>query len=846
MTEELKNYFNGNELAASVWSSKYALKNNKGDILESTPLDMHYRLADKFCSIENKYTDSLSYTQITALFSNFSKVIPQGSVMSQLGNQYQIGSLSNCIVLPKIFDSYGGIMYTDQQLAQVMKRRCGAGIDISTLRPYGSRVSNAAQTSTGAVSFMYRFSNTTREVAQDGRRGALMISQDIRHPEAEQFATIKQDLSKVTGANISLKLTDDFMQAVEKDTDFYQRFPVDIKIPEYFDIKAAKYGEIFSGGENTFLKRIRAKELWNTVIKCAHGTAEPGLIFWDRQHFYSPSSLYKEFENISTNPCSEIAMGNDSCRLIAKNMFTHVQFPFTNTASFDFEDWYWTCYNTMYLMDDLVDLEMEHVNRILNKIDQVDKEPEFIKKVERETWETLLEAAERGRRTGSGFTALGDTLAALGLKYDSEDALVVFEKIMRTKLEAELDATINMAVERGAFPAFDAELEAKWAEDNSTFFYFLKTEFPEQWNRMQKFGRRNISWSTIAPTGSLSLLAQLSKKYFGTTSGIEPLFKVYYIRRKKINPNDKDTRVDFVDAQGDKWQEFPVFHEGFKMWFEINFPEIVLESLSTKQVDEYIAQSPYGGATAEEIDWRMRVRLQAVAQKYITHSISSTINLPSTATEDEVSEIYMESWKQGLKGITIYRDGCRSGVLISAPGKNTEDEVIYHDAPKRPELLHGEVHFVVVKGERYGVVVSTMNNKLYEVFAFRDDLKTHTGKLKGIITKNKKSYDFSSEDGSVNINNLGKLALHADEQMLTRLVSGMLRHGVHPKFILEQIDKCPLEIVSFGKAVARVIKKYVPEKELMERFKCKDCGSSNVRFEEGCAKCLDCGSSKCG
>jgi ribonucleoside-diphosphate reductase alpha chain len=843
-------YFYGNELASNVWLSKYALKKD-GKIVESTPADMHVRMATEFARIEAKYDSHLSYEIIEHEFLNW-QVIPQGSVMSQLGNTGQIGSLSNCIVLPKVHDSYGGISYTDQQLAQVMKRRCGAGIDLSTLRPSGSPVSNAAQTSTGAVSFMHRFSGTTREVAQDGRRGALMISMDIRHPEAEEFALIKQDLSKVTGANISLKLTDDFMRRVENDQDFLHCFPIE-KYSEdsYGDAKDTPYG-VLETWANAKVKKVRAKGLWDNIIKAAHNTAEPGLIFWDRQHYYSPSSLYKEFENISTNPCSEIAMGNDSCRLIATNMFTCVEYPFSHSARFDYEQWYLLCYNTMYLMDDLVDLELEHIERILNKIEH-DDEPTHIKAIEKATWVQLRGTGVRGRRTGAGITAVADTLAALGFKYDSPAALAIFDQIMATKLRAELDATIQMAETRGAFPAFDAKLEAEWAEDNTTFFYFIKNQFPTQWERMQRVGRRNISWSTIAPTGSLSLLAQMSKKHFGTSSGIEPVFKVFYIRRKKINALDKDSRVDFTDASGDKWQEFPVFHEGFKMWYEVNQTELGMEGVNLEDIKGVdlgclIALSPYAGATAEEINWENRVRLQAIAQKYITHSISSTINLPANVTTEEVSRIYMESWKQGLKGITVYREGSRSGVLVSAAGlPPTEEGLTYRDAPKRPKELKAQMFPVKAMGDSYGVIIGFLNGKPYEVFAFQYDSENKykpTAGL-GIITKSKKDYDFAYDDEREGFAGLKHRGNMRDEQVLTRLVSGMLRHGVDPIFIVQQIEKCPLDITSFGKALARVIKKLIPEKELLSKSKCNECKSTNIRYEEGCAKCIDCGSNKC-
>lgn len=845
MKESLE-YFNNNELANNVWRSKYALRKNK-EIFENTPNDMHERMAMQFARMEGKYKNPLQKETIFNLLQGFKKIIPQGSVMSQLGNPFQIGSLSNCVVLPEIHDSYGGIGYADQQLVQLMKRRCGVGLDISPLRPSGSFVSNAAQSSTGAVSFMPRLSNSTREVAQDGRRGALMISIDIRHPESEIFTTSKQDLTKITGANISLRIVDEFMHCVQKNTPFFQRFPINVLAPDISEIDDMPFNELQTWA-NAQVKKVDANKLWDVIIKCAHNTAEPGLIFWDRQHRYSPSSLYKEFCNISTNPCSEIAMGNDSCRLIAANIFSCVLFPFTSKANFDFEDWYSICYNQQKLLDDLVDLELEAIDRILTKI-KSDKEPEYIKAIEIKTWEDLKKSAERGRRTGGGFTALADALAALGVKYDSEEGLKIAAQIARIKLVAELDATIDMAEERGAFPAFDATLEAKLAEENDTFFYMLKNEFPIQWERMQKVGRRNISWSTVAPTGSLSLLCNLQGRFWGTTSGIEPLFSVYHIRRKKINPSDVDTRVDFIDDLGDKWQEFKVFHAGFEMWWQINHPEQSMHDLTKSELDEAIANSPYGGSTAGEISWEKRIELQSIIQKYTTHSISSTINLPNNATIDEISQIYFKAWELGLKGITVYRDGSRSGVLITESSKPKE-EFHYHNAPKRPKELKAELNTVSVKGQRYAVVLGFLDGKPYEVFAFKieDESFDYAPKSSGVIIKEKSgNYHYiASGEKRITVPDIGNMAAHADEQMLTRLLSGMLRHGVNPKFLIEQIDKCPLEVVSFGKALSRIIKKYIPEKELLERFKCKDCGSSNVRFEESCAKCLDCGSSKCG
>jgi ribonucleoside-diphosphate reductase alpha chain len=843
---EVLSYFNGNELAANVWTTKYALRKN-GKLIETTPNDMHARMADEFARIEEKYggRNQIYTDHIVRYFANFSQLIPQGSVMAVLGNKHQIGSLSNCVVLPKIHDSYGGIMYTDQQLAQIMKRRCGGGIDISTLRPSGTHVSNAAQSSTGAVSFMHRFSHTTREVAQDGRRGALMITMDIRHPEAEQFALVKQDLTKVTGANISLKLIDEFMERVEKGQDFCHRFPVEGVFDEssYSEAEDSEYGELETWA-NALVKKVKARDLWQTITKCAHATAEPGLIFWDRQHRYSPSSLYPGHKNISTNPCSEIAMPNDSCRLMAANIFSCVINPFTPKAAFNFDQWYGINYDGMRLMDDLVDLEIEAIDRILDKI-RKDKEPIYIKQVEIDTWLALRDMAVKGRRTGFGFTALADALAALGYKYDSTAALDFVDSMMKVKLGAELDSMMDMAEERGAFPDFDAKLEAQYAEEDDTFFYFLKNTFPERWERMQKVGRRNISWSTVAPTGTLSLLAQLSKEFYGTTSGMEPLFAVLYWRRKKITPSDKDARVDFVDEMGDKWTEFPVFHEGFKMWWVTqathhkNSEDALeeLESFDREQIDHLIKTSPYGDSTAPEIDWMMRIDMQSVIQKYISHSISSTINLPSDVSEQEVSDIYFAAWKAGLKGITVYRDKCRAGVLITE--KKEKRSFKQHDAPKRPKQLYCDIYTAVSKGDKYNVVVGLMDGNPYEVFAMSHFTNSEHG---SIHKQGRGKYNLVDEKGNIYVDFLSGLT--DEEAAITRLISTSLRHGANIKYVVEQLGKVEGLITGFTKVIARTLKKYVPEEELT-KTKCKDCGGTNLKFEEGCVSCNDCGSSKC-
>lgn len=828
---ECLDYFNGNELATSVWKSKYQLKKD-GLPMERVPSEMHAREARELARIEQKYKNPIPFEKIFNRLNYFSEIIPQGSVMSMLGNPYQIGSLSNCIVLPELKDSYGGIMYADQQLVQLMKRRCGVGLEISPLRPSGMLVSNAAQSATGGVSFMPRFSNTTREVAQDGRRGALMISCDIRYPDIPSFVVVKNDLKSVTGANISIRMRDDFMEAVEAGETYQLRWPVDASVDQA-----------------EFVAECDAKELWHKIASSARNYAEPGIIFWDRQHWYSPSSVYLEFKNISTNPCSEIAMGNDSCRLFAGNWAASVRNPFTSNAEFDYDHHYKVTYDAIKLMDDLVDLELEAIDRILNKV-KSDPEPEAIKQVEIDTWQRLAHSGERGRRTGYGFTALGDTLAMLGLKYDSNDALGTVDKIMKIKLEAELASTIDMAEQRGPFPAWDRDLEYRLSKDDRTFFHFIKTKYPRSWERMMQVGRRNISWSTVAPTGSLSLMALLGhtqkKSYFSVTSGIEPAFNtkpntLWHIRRKKVNSGE-NARVDFTDELGDKWQEFKVFHEGFQMWAETNFPGLEIQAMGEDDLQVLVANSPYAGSGSSEISWHKRLEMQSIVQRYTTHSISSTINLPSSATTEEVSQIYFEAWKLGLKGITVYRDGSRSGVLVSEP-KKTESKFAYHNAPKRPKELPCEVHVVTAKGVKWTVIVGLFDGNPYEVFAVpRTDStldKITTGK---VVKKGKGQYDFVGD--GVSISNFTQ-GMSDEEEVLTRLISTALRHGSAIDFIVEQLNKTHGSVVSFSKAISRILSKYA--KALAnKKYTCSDCGSENVKFEEGCHKCADCGSSKCG
>ncbi len=831
-------YFGGDELAATTWVNKYALRDKNGNILEKTPDDMHKRMAHEFARKEKEYAEIsamngafahlsdygqkrefLSEEKIFDLFKDFKYVIPQGSVMFGLGNKHVIASLSNCVVLPEIYDSYGGVMYTDQQLTQLFKRRCGVGIDISTLRPAGCIVNNAAGTTTGAVSFMERFSNTTREVAQNGRRGALMITIDIAHPDVENFVTIKQDLSKITGANISVRLSDEFMEAVVNDKEYTHRFPIESSKPE-------------------ITKTVKARDLWNTIIKCAHQSAEPGLIFWDRQHKYSTSSVYPGFKNVSTNPCSEIAMqGGDSCRLIAMNLYNFVDKPFTKDASFNYEKFYEVTYESQRLMDDLVDLELESIEKILAKVNS-DKEPYDIKQIEINTWKLLYEAGKKGRRTGLGFTALGDAMAALNMQFDSPEAMKEVDKIMKTKCDAEFTSSIDMAIERGSFEDFDEKIE-----NTSEFVQMLEKELPEVYKRMMKFGRRNISISTVAPTGSLSILAQ-------TSSGLEPVYLLSYKRRRKINPNDKDATVDFTDKMGDKWQEFVVYHPKVKTWMDI-----------TGKTD--ITECPYYGSTAPEIDWIKRVELQSLVQKYTTHSISSTINLPNDVPIEKVGEIYVEAWKHGLKGITVYRDGSRSGVLVSNDEKpkaaTATTQILETHAPKRPTELKADVIRFMNGTEKWLAVVGILNDKPYEIFTgkaedvFNLPNWVQTGmviKSKSVDGKKRYDFKFTDKDGySVTIEGLSRL-FDKEYWNYAKLISGVLRHGMPIPQVVDLIGNLSLydeSINTWKTGVERALKKYIPNGTKGKDRTCSNCGDEGgLIYEEGCLKCTSCGYTKCG
>lgn len=825
-----KAYFNNDELAATTWINKYCIKDDAGQYLELSPDAMHRRMAKEFYSIESEYEKQRSKSQegvseygiqrkqlseevIYRLFKDFKYVIPQGSVMSVLGNPYVVASLSNCIVIKAPIDSYGGIMYTDQQLAQLSKRRCGVGFDLSTLRPKGESVKNAAGSSSGVVSFMERYSNTTREVSQNGRRGALMLTMEVAHPDIEDFIIIKQDLAKVTGANISVRLTDEFMKAVESNDDFTLRWPLDSDKP-------------------SVQKSIKARDLWDKIVHCAHKSGEPGIIFWDRQHNYSTSSVYPEFRNESTNPCSEIAMqGGDSCRLMAINLFSFVDGAFTSEATFDFEKFYQITYEAQRLMDDLVDLELRSVERIIDKINS-DPEPEYLKSTEKETWKMLYQNGKKGRRTGLGFTALADALAALGLRFDEPKAVKMIEKIMRKKCESEFDSSIDMAIERGHFQAFDVEVE-----QSSEFVQYLSEVLPKTYKRMMKYGRRNISLSTVAPTGTVSMLAQ-------TSSGLEPVFMTSYKRRRKIASPTDTTEYHFKDELGDIWEEFDVYHPKLKMWMEL-YP------------DKSIKANPYKGATANEIDWKKRIEIQSVIQKYVTHSISSTINLPESTSASVVGNIYLAAWKSGLKGITVYRDGSRSGVLISKDEK-PKPTFLETEAPSRPDELRSSILRFQNEHEHWLAFIGLLDEKPYEIFTGQAEnafALPHWVK-EGWVIKARDNYGASRYDFryvdrqgyNVTIEGLSR-SFNQEYWNYAKLISGILRHGMPLLDAVHVIDNLNFDkdyINTWKNGVARALKTFIPKGTVSKDRLCPSCGDEGgLFFEEGCLRCKSCGYTKC-
>ena len=836
-------YFKGDELAASTWRNKYAKEG------EETPDDTHWRMAEEFARVEAKYQWNesnrmklsnygyqrawLNSRDIYDLFKDFKYIIPGGSVMSGCGTG-QLVSLSNCFVIGSPKDSYAEIMKTRSQQAQLMKRRGGVGYDLSELRPRGAKVNNAAKSSTGAASFMDVCSDITNEVAQNGRRGALMLSMSINHPDIEEFITKKQDLTKVTGANISVKVTDEFMQAVMNDEDYVLRYPVNASFEE---IKEKEMGAPYnvlsdvqsSGKVIGYVKKVRARELWNTLMHCAWNTAEPGIMFEGAMHNYSPDGVYPDFKMVGTNPCGEIPMGPfDSCRLIHINLSSYIVDPFTDKAHIDEELLYMHSYEAMRLADDLVDLEIEAVDNIINTVKDDSDDTEF------KLWSRIKETAIQGRRAGLGFTGLADAIAMLGLKYDSDEGIQKVEQLMKVMFKGQLDSNIDMAVERGKFPACNTpvEFENVGYEGGNLWYKKLAKDFPSECTRMLKYGRRNISWSTVAPTGTVSIMA-------GTSSGIEPVFMPFYQRKRKYM--DSKDRVDYVDKVGEKYTLFTVVHPNLKKWAvaTLNYSEEDVNDWSVGVWHEVWKESPYYGSTAPEIDWRQRVKLQGVVQKYITHSISSTVNLAKETTEEEIADIYIESWKQGLKGITIYRDGCREGVLTKVEKPKTIEG---RQAPKRPKELEADAYLIKAKGEQFIILVGMLESKPYEVFAFRPRNPISFKPHKGIITKvSKMHYSFTSD--IFHIDNLELANENVEENAATLYSSMLLRHGVDIKYIVKTAKKVNDNITSFSSAMCRVLSKYIPNEEIKGEV-CPDCGGTLVR-EAGCIHCKDCGYSKC-
>ena len=819
-------YFGGDELAARVWASKYALKDSFGNLYEKNPDDMHRRLAREIHRIEKKYANPLPEELIFNVLKNFRYIVPQGGPMTGIGNDYQIASLSNCFVIGNEgdSDSYGGIMKIDQEQVQLMKRRGGVGHDLSHIRPKGTPVLNSALTSTGVVPFMERYSNSTREVAQDGRRGALMLSISIKHPDSGKFIDAKLESGKVTGANVSVKLTDEFMRAVENETTFRQQYPINSENPK-------------------FVKDIDATQLWNKIIHNAWKSAEPGVLFWDTIIRESVPDCYADmgFATMSTNPCGEIPLcPYDSCRLLAINLYSYVENPFTSEAEFNFDLYREHIGLAQRMMDDIIDLELEKIDAILAKID-ADPESDELKHVERNLWRNIRKKSEEGRRTGIGITAEGDMLAALGLRYGSDDANDFSVEIHKTLALEAYKSSTYLAKERGPFQIYDAE-----REKNNPFIMRIKEADPVLYKNMVRFGRRNIALLTIAPTGTTSLMTQ-------TTSGIEPVFSTFYKRRRKVNPNDKDVTITFRDEVGDSWEEFNVFHHKFVDWLTLNGydPEEV-RMMPDKEIESIIATSPYYKATANDVDWIAKVRMQGAIQKWVDHSISVTINLPAEAKEELVSELYLTAWRSGCKGATVYRDGSRSGVLIA--GKNE----IRAERPKRPRVLDCDIIRFNFNEEKWVAFVGLKDGRPYEIFTGLADEEIFPipktiikGKIIKVKTDDSRTrYDFQYTDKygyKKTIEGLSHM-FNPEFWNYAKLISGVLRHEMPIADVVNLVQSLKLDsesINNWKNGVERALKKYIPN-GTKAKGKCGECHSENLVYEEGCLICKDCGSSKCG
>jgi len=828
-------YFKGDELAAQVWVNKYALKDSNGHIYEATPNDMHHRIASEIARIETKYPNPLSESFIFNLIKDFKYIVPQGSPMTGIGNPYQIASLSNCFVIGNEgdSDSYGGIMKIDQEQVQLMKRRGGVGHDLSHIRPKGSAVKNSALTSTGVVPFMERYSNSTREVAQDGRRGALMLSISINHPDSESFIDAKLEQGKVTGANVSVRIDDAFMKAVENKSTYTQTYPINSKSPQ-------------------LSQNVKANPIWDKIVHNAWKSAEPGILFWDTIINESVPDCYADlgYKTVSTNPCGEIPLcPYDSCRLLAMNLYSYVNNPFTEDAHFNFKLFKEHVAYAQRIMDDIIDLELEKIDGILAKIDS-DPENKSIKAVERELWVNIQRKANEGRRTGIGITAEGDMLAALGLRYGTDDASEFSVKIHKTLAIEAYRGSINMAKERGAFSIYNWDREV-----NNPFVNRLFEADQDLKESMRKYGRRNIALLTIAPTGTTSLMTQ-------TSSGIEPVFMPVYKRRRKVNPNDKNVKVDFIDEVGDSWEEYIVFHHKFKDWMQINGYATDV-NYTQSELDKLVQKSPYYKATSNDVDYLKKVKMQGAIQKWIDHSISVTINMPSNVTEELVGQCYIEAWKSGCKGVTVYRDGSRSGVLISAEeNKKTEEktEELVNFPSVRPEILDADVVRFQNNKEKWIAFIGVIDEKPYEIFTGladdEDGISIPRWLTRGQILKSKDSkgvrrYDFQFTNKRGYKTTIEGLShkFNPEYWNYAKLISSILRHGMPMEKLIDLVGTLQLDsenINTWKAGVTRALKRYIPDGTSAQGQSCMNCKSKKLQYQEGCLTCLDCGSSKCG
>ena len=827
-------YFGGDQLAARVWLSKYALKDSDGNLYERTPDDMHHRIAAELARIDRNYANPVDEKVFFDLLKDFKYIVPQGGPMSGIGNTRQIVSLSNCFVIGNegLTDSYGGVMRIDEEQVQLMKRRGGVGHDLSHLRPAGSPVKNSALTSTGIVPFMERYSNTTREVAQDGRRGALMLSVSIKHPDSEDFIDAKLIAGKVTGANISVKITDDFMKAVIEHRDFVQQYPVDSNKP-------------------MVVKTVNPENIWKKIVHNAWSSAEPGILFWDTIIRESIPDCYADlgYRTVSTNPCGEIPLcPYDSCRLLALNLYSYVDNPFTPKAKFNFDKFKEHVHYAARMMDDIIDLELEKIDSILAKIDS-DPEDEEIKHVERHLWEKIRDKAVRGRRMGIGITAEGDMIAALNMRYSSDEANAFAVEVQKTLAIEAYRESVIMAKERGAFPIFDAKRE----KDNP-FINRIKDAAPKVYEDMLKYGRRNIAMLTIAPTGTTSIMTQ-------TTSGIEPVFKVYYKRRRKINPNDPESHIDYVDPDtGEKFEEYIVYHHKFVDWLKVNGYNVDdVMKLPEEEVEKIVAKSPYNMATANDIDYINKVRMQGAIQKWVDHSISVTINMPNNISADVVAECYMEAWKSGCKGVTVYRDGSRSGVLVDAKKSDNKEEkpVTVHE---RPKVLDADIVRFSNQNENWIAFIGLVNGSPYEIFTGRveDDVLnipksiSHGYIVKVPLQDGTTRYDFQYKNKYNYVTTFEGLSHIFDSEYwnYAKLISGVLRHGMEIDKVVKLVTSLQLSdnINTWKAGVARALKRYIPNGTSVDNSqKCPGCGQKGTLvYQDGCVKCTSCGYSKCG